>query len=75
MRDRVLIEKNFKRIWNMLIIFKIECKYCITSQIIFSEKLYEQLIQDYMHLFSMHANIIIVLASILWQVGDQISEA
>lgn len=25
-----------------------------------SEKIYEQLIQDYMHLFAMHVNIIIV---------------
>lgn len=39
-----------------------------------SEKLYEQLIQDCMHLFSVHVDIIFVLASILWQVRDQISE-
>ena len=52
-------------------IVKTEDKYCITFQIILSEKLYEQLIQNPVHLLVMHVNIIILLASILWQVRDQ----
>lgn len=52
-------------------IVKTEDKYCITFQIILSERLYEQLVQNHMHLFVVHVSIIILLASILWQVRDQ----